>query len=161
MALPGMRLSWRSVARASINSVSASRPLVQKVLPAGVRSMGKVLRSTSTAPAQSSSERMRRDSADCVMWRSSAAREKLRVFSRTSRSSIHFSCMGCAFGSVKNGEGKPAAGVARQGRQGVAAMGIPFSHSSMADPHSGGRRASLKSALPVSQYRPKAKPDPA
>lgn len=59
-----------------------------------VSSAGKVARLTRVTPSQSSSCLMRRENADCVTCRVSAAREKLDVAASAMKSSSHFSSIG-------------------------------------------------------------------
>lgn len=57
--------------------------------PAGVNSTGLVVRLNRGLPTQCSSERMRRLRADCVTFRRSAERVKLRVSAKSRKSPIH------------------------------------------------------------------------
>jgi hypothetical protein len=72
--------------------------------PASVSTAGWAVRSTSTTPSHSSSARMRRLNAGCVMWRSSAAREKLPVAARARKSSSQRKFIADALGAWDQAE---------------------------------------------------------
>ena len=67
--------------------VSSSCATARNHSPVSVSVAGCEVRSNSTTPSHSSSARMRRLKAGCVMWRSSAAREKLPLAARARKSS--------------------------------------------------------------------------
>ncbi|CFP69446.1 Uncharacterised protein [Bordetella pertussis] len=89
-----MRSSWRPALRScsrTRSTCSTTWPAAcSKASPCAVSTTGVRPRSTSGAPAQVSSARMRRPKAGCVTWRNSAARTKLPVCANAIRSSKSF-----------------------------------------------------------------------
>src|SRR5580765_4612430 len=89
-ALMSQRVSW-ALASPGTRATRASRSCaaVRNHSPAGVSLSGWLRRSNNSAPSHSSSARMRRLKAGCVMCRSSAAREKLPLAASAKKSSSH------------------------------------------------------------------------